>query len=93
MSAARWDGTSHVGSSLGALCRLGTNKGYCLVGCSFAGSNAFFVRKDLVSTMFCEPFTAENHYEPPLSTFSITQRATAEGGVRSSLQKRLDLLY
>ncbi len=63
--AARWDGTSHVGSSLGALCRLGTSKGYCLVGCSFAGSNAFFVREDLVGTLFCEPFTAENHYEPP----------------------------
>lgn len=63
--AAHWDGTSHVGSSLGALCRLGSSKGYCLVGCSFAGSNAFFVRQDLLGTLFCEPFTAPNHYEPP----------------------------
>jgi hypothetical protein len=62
--AAHWDGTSHMGSSLGALCRLAADKGYCLVGCSVAGSNAFIVRQDLVGTLFCEPFTAENHYEP-----------------------------
>jgi hypothetical protein len=63
--AAQWDGTSHMGSSLGALCRLASEKGYCLVGCAFAGSNAFLVRQDLVGTLFCEPYTAENHYEPP----------------------------
>lgn len=40
-------------------------KGYYLVGCNISGVNAFFVRKDLVSDHFLEPFTAENHYEPP----------------------------
>ncbi|MEL6438526.1 MAG: hypothetical protein AAFQ80_04640 [Cyanobacteria bacterium J06621_8] len=39
-------------------------KGYYLVGCNLSGTNAFFVRKDLVSDKFLEPFTAENHYEP-----------------------------
>ncbi len=39
-------------------------KGYYLVGCNLSGANAFFVRKDLVSDQFLEPFTAENHYEP-----------------------------
>ena len=40
-------------------------KGYCLVGCNLTGINAFFVRDDLVSDKFKEPFTAECHYEPP----------------------------
>jgi hypothetical protein len=60
-----WDGTNFSGASLGALEALGRQKGYCLVGCSLAGVNAFFVREDLVSDKFCPPFTAENHYEPP----------------------------
>lgn len=39
-------------------------KGYCLVGCNLTGVNSFFVRKDLVSDRFMEPFSAEHHYEP-----------------------------
>jgi hypothetical protein len=60
-----WDGTNFFGASLGALVTLGREKGYCLVGCSLAGVNAFFVRQDLINDKFCAPFTAENHYEPP----------------------------
>ncbi len=60
-----WDGSNFSGASLGALEALGSDKGYCLVGCSLAGVNAFFVREDLVADKFCAPFTAENHYEPP----------------------------
>lgn len=59
-----WDGSTHAGASLKALCLLAEEKGYRLVGCCFAGSNAFFVRDDLVQDRFAEPFTAENHYEP-----------------------------
>jgi hypothetical protein len=59
-----WDGSSFSGASLGALEALGREKGYCLVGCSLAGVNAFFVRDDLVGDKFCAPFTAENHHEP-----------------------------
>jgi len=59
-----WDKTSFFGSSLLALEQLGIEKGYCLVGCVFTGSNAFFVRKDIVADLFEAPFTAENHYEP-----------------------------
>ncbi len=59
-----WDRTSYFGASLLALQQLGDEKGYCLVGCSFMGSNAFFVRKDLVGDHFEAPYTAENHYEP-----------------------------
>jgi len=59
-----YDGTSYFNSSLKSLELLGESKGYCLVGCDFLGINAFFVRRDLVASKFCAPFTAENHYEP-----------------------------
>jgi hypothetical protein len=60
----RWQGDSYFGASLKSLEELGRQKGYKLVGCSFAGTNAFFVRDDLVANHFQEPFTAANHYEP-----------------------------
>lgn len=60
-----WNGTNYFGASLEALVRLGRSKGYRLVGCNFAGTNAFFVRDNLVDDLFVEPATAEEHYEPP----------------------------
>lgn len=62
---AMWDGSSRAGASLTSLELLGRKKGYKLVGCSLQGVNAFFVRDAFVGTAFCEPFTAQNHYEPP----------------------------
>lgn len=59
-----WDGTQNFGASLKALELLGRARGYALVGCDFAGTNAFFVREDLAGDRFAAPFTAENHYEP-----------------------------
>lgn len=59
-----WDKTSYFGASLLALEQLGAEKGYCMVGSVFSGSNTFFVREDLVGDLFESPFTAENHYEP-----------------------------
>jgi len=57
-------GSIEFGASLKAFARLGEEIGYRLVGCDLTGSDAFFVRDDLVGGKFCEPFTAENHYEP-----------------------------
>jgi len=57
-----WNSDGYFGASLKALQTLGTRKGYCLVGCNFAGVNAFFVREDLVGHKFSRPFTAEHHY-------------------------------
>lgn len=62
---ATWDGSSHFGASLQAYCNLGIEKGYKLVGCTYSGVNAFFIREDLVSNLFESPYSAENHYEPP----------------------------
>jgi hypothetical protein len=60
----RWNGDNYFGASLGALVTLGAAKGYSLVGCSFTGANAFFVRNDLCADHFVKPATAEEHYEP-----------------------------
>jgi hypothetical protein len=60
-----WDYTQAFGASLKAFEELGSRLGYCLVGCDLIGINAFFVRKDLVQNLFSDPFTSENHYEPP----------------------------
>jgi hypothetical protein len=60
-----WKTNTYYGASLKALELLAERKGYHLVGCCFAGVNAFFVRADLCGTHFFEPYTAENHYEPP----------------------------
>ncbi|MBP7827639.1 MAG: hypothetical protein KA236_13945 [Verrucomicrobia bacterium] len=57
--------TAYMGASLKAYERLGRELGYALVGCDLGGINAYFVRRDLCGDKFCEPFTAENHYEPP----------------------------
>lgn len=59
-----WKGDSYFGASLKALERLGTTKGYSLIGCDFSGSNAFFVREELAASKFLPPFTAEKHFEP-----------------------------
>lgn len=66
-----WDGTQNFGASLKAFEKLGTQLGYRLVGCDFNGVNAFFVRGDLVSDKFAEPFTAENHFEPTRYPYAL----------------------
>lgn len=63
--SAIWNGTSYFGASLKALELLGRKKGYALVGCNFTGVTAFFVRGDCLGDRFAEPYTSENHYEPP----------------------------
>jgi hypothetical protein len=57
--------TSYMGASLSAYEKLGAELGYALVGCETSGINAFFVRRDLCADKFAEPFTADNHFEPP----------------------------
>lgn len=59
-----WDISDYFGASLKSFERLFEERGYSLVGCNITGANAFFVRNDLVEDKFCQPFTAENHYEP-----------------------------
>jgi len=59
-----YDGTDMQGASLEALVKLGNKLGYDLVGTSMSGVNAFFVRSDLIQTLFAKPATAKNLYNP-----------------------------
>ena len=61
---APWNGSNYFGASLAALAKLGKQKGYSLVGCCFAGVNAFMVRDDLLKDRFLTPGDAVEHYEP-----------------------------
>jgi hypothetical protein len=60
-----WDRTDYMGASLAALAELGKKKGYQLVGCNLNGTNAFFVRKDLVTARFLVSDNLMDYYNPP----------------------------
>ena len=59
-----WDGSDKFGASLKSFEIMMNNKGYNLVGCNITGTNAFFVKKDLVNEKFIDNFSSEFHYEP-----------------------------
>jgi hypothetical protein len=80
------DGSNYFGASLEAFVRLGRDMGYSIVGCNFSGSNAFFVRSDLVGDHFLQPATAEEHYEPARYFFS-----NLRSGHRANLGPFLDV--
>ena len=63
--AHHWDSSDYFGASLKALADLLAARGYALVGCSVLGTNAFFVRKDLVAP---PPHSAR--HSPPKITMS-----------------------
>lgn len=56
------------GASLAALTKLARSKGYALVGCDSRGSNAFYVRTNLVEPPLSEP-------EPEQAFFPLYERA------------------
>ena len=60
-----WDGsTNYFGASLLALTHLGEQKGYTLVGCDSSGTNAFFVKQELVRSRFLVR-EVSSLYRPP----------------------------
>jgi hypothetical protein len=61
-----WNSDNAYGASLSAIEELGARLGYVLVGCCYAGTNAFFVRKDLEGGKFSAPFSAAHHYREPM---------------------------
>lgn len=59
-----WQGTDYMGSSLTALDESARAQGYTLVATNITGSNAFFVRTDLVKDRFEASATPERLYNP-----------------------------
>lgn len=54
-----------MGSSLASVCEVAEKKGYSLVGTNIVGSNAFFVRRDLITDQFCNVDNCVSLYNPP----------------------------
>lgn len=59
-----WKKTDRFGASLKYLELLLRERGYSCVGCNVVGTNAFFVRDDLLGEHFLAPYTSEIHFEP-----------------------------
>jgi len=83
---AVWDKTRNYGASLKALERLVADSGYALVGCELSGTDAFFVREDLLGDHFHPPFTAEHHWEP--ARFWIDSRKVHEAAFFSGTARQ-----
>ncbi len=60
-----WDGTDRFGASLQSMADLFEKRRYALVACNVTGSNAFFVRQDLVGDRFPCVGDIEKLYQPP----------------------------
>jgi hypothetical protein len=60
----RWDFSDYQGASLAALAELGCRKNFQLVGCNINGTNAFFVRQDLLNGQFLESQDPMDYYHP-----------------------------
>lgn len=61
---AVWDGSTHFGATLGTISEAAEKGGYSLVGCELSGTDAFFVRHDLLQDHFLRPGDAGFHWEP-----------------------------
>ena len=61
---AKWDKTNYFGASLFALMKLGLSKGYCLIGCTQRGVNAFFIKNEFIPK-WVKLKTIQELYRPP----------------------------
>lgn len=61
---AVWDGSNIYGATLGTISAAAEAAGYSLVGCELSGTDAFFVRHDLLTGRFLRPGDVMFHWEP-----------------------------
>lgn len=61
---AVWDGSTLFGATLGAFSAAAEEGGYSLVGCELSGTDAWFVRHDLLEARFARPGDVAFHWEP-----------------------------
>ena len=71
---AVWDGSTLFGATLGTISTAAEAGGYSLVGCELSGTDAFFVRHDLLQGLFLRPGDAMFHWEPLRMHLGQTQR-------------------
>ncbi len=86
--------TLFFGASLPALNYLASKKGYYLVGCNVAGSNSFYVRKDLINEKVKE-LTVDIAFKENLSRQSRNQNnklSYLSGNERLEIIKGIDVL-
>lgn len=79
-----WRRDDNFGASLKFLEIELEKSGYNLVGCNITGSNAFFIRSELVNDKFQKPYTAETHYEP--ARLHLTAFASGHSSSFSTLE-------
>ena len=60
-----WRGDSYFGASLASLVALGKRKGYALLATDSKGVNAFFLRRDLLTTCRFKERSPKSAYHPP----------------------------
>jgi len=60
-----WDFSDYQGASLQKLVDLATAKGYILVCCNLNGTNAFFIKKKLITPDFADAGDVYKLYHPP----------------------------
>jgi hypothetical protein len=75
----QWQGDDDYSAALKSYELLLAPKGYALIGCTLNGSNAFFVRRDLLRDHFVLDTSAECHYEP--QRFWLTNGSIGGHGV------------
>lgn len=63
-ASAVWDGSTFFGATLGTFSAAAEMGGYSLVGCELSGTDAFFVRHDLLGDHFARPGDVSFHWEP-----------------------------
>jgi len=66
---------------------LGAEKGYGLIGCDFTGTNAFFIRDDLLGDNFLPPYTSQIHYEPSRFFLDLSDGRSRSFGDPINLEK------
>ena len=67
-----WDYSDYVGASLTYLNEVLDEMNYTLVACELTGTNAFYVRNDLIKdNMFDRPGDIEYHWKPAMYNFSV----------------------
>jgi len=84
----------YFGASLAAITHIANNKGYSLVGCTLAGNNAYYVRKDLLNDVIRdktidEAYILSKSRESRNKNFSLSYLNGAE---RYEIIKGLDVV-